>query len=67
MNIDLALWVAVMLGSPYSRLDIDARPAAPVIFEGNKAAPRAVLLPSDTEIAERQHADGFFAQPSECA
>lgn len=27
MNIDLALRVAVMLGSPYSRLDIDGRPA----------------------------------------
>ena len=56
MYIDLALWVAGVNG-----------PAALVMTEGNKIAHRAVLLPSDTEIAEQQHADGFFAQPTECA
>jgi hypothetical protein len=41
--------------------------AAPVMTEGNKAAHRTVLLLSDTEIAERHYADGFFAQPTESA
>ena len=50
MNIDLALWVAGVNG-----------PAAPVVLRGIKPRTAQSCFQSDTEIAERHYADGFFA------
>jgi hypothetical protein len=56
MYIDLAAWVAGVNGL-----------TAPVMLRGIKPHTALSCLLSDTEIAERQHADGFFARPTECA
>ena len=51
MYLDLALWVAVMLGTPSSRFDIDGRPAGIWYASPAAAAVSGTFLPQTEEKA----------------